>query len=253
MTDPQHLLALDALFGVFLGFVALAVTTEAMIGFGSVLLALTLGANLYPISILLPLLVCMNVMLTSYIVFRHHEHVAWDVLLRQILPAMGIGVVVGYALFVYTPDALMKTLLGIFVLAVATIELRRMLRPAGAPVRAVSNLRFATTSLAAGIVHGMTASGGPVLVYALNRQGLDKSAFRSTLACVWLVLNGALILVYGASGRLGAHNAWYVAALVPVIVVSVALGEWLHFRLDERSFRVLVLIMLLLAGIALVM
>jgi len=236
MPDPQPLLAADALFAAFLG---------------CVVLALTLGANLYPIATLLPLVVAMNAILTAYIVARHHGHIAWDLLLRRILPAMTVGVAIGYALFVYVPEALMKRMLGIFVLAFAAVELRRMARPAPRRRRPVSAATFTGTSLAAGIVHGMTATGGPVLVWALNRQGLGKSAFRSTLACVWLPLNFGLIVAYAASGRLGGHNGAYVAAQIPVIAAGVLLGEWLHHRLDERTFRVAVLVLLLLAGLAL--
>ncbi len=252
MSDPQHALAADAFFAAFVGFVGLAVTTEAALGFGSVLVALTLGATLYPVSTLLPLLVCMNVMLTSYIVSRHHRHVAWRVLLTRILPAMGVGLVAGYTLFVHISEAALKNFLGVFVITVAATEIKRLLRPSRTPLPAMSKLRFTATSLAAGVVHGMTATGGPVLVYAVNRLGLDKSGFRSTLCCVWLVLNSALIVTYIADGRLGTHNSPFVAALAPMIALSIALGEWLHGRLDEWTFRLLVLVMLLGAGLSLV-
>ncbi len=252
MPDPQNVLAADTLFLTFVGFVGLAVTTEAALGFGSVLVALTLGATLYPVSTLLPLLVCMNVMLTSYIVARHHQQVAWRVLLTRILPAMGVGMVAGYTMFLHAPEALLKGFLGIFVITVAAIEIKRMVRPSPGDKQAVSNLRFAATALAAGVVHGIMATGGPVLIYAINGLGLEKSAFRSTLCCVWLVLNTALIATYASSGRFGAHNLPYVAALVPVIAVSIALGEWLHGRLDEWTFRLVVLVMLLAAGLTLV-
>jgi len=251
MVEPHSLFAADALFATMLGFVALAVTTEAAIGFGSVLIALTLGANLYPIPIVLPLAVCMNVMLTSYIVVRHHDHVAWRVLLTGILPAMGIGMIAGYTLFVHAPDALLRTFLGVFVIGVASFQLWQLLSPAAAALAPISPVGFATTSVAAGVVHGIAATGGPVLVYALNRLGLDKSSFRSTLACVWLVLNGTLIVAYTASNRIGSANAPYIAALLPVVAASIVLGEWLHRRLDERSFRIAVLVMLLAAGVSL--
>jgi hypothetical protein len=251
MAEPNHVLAADVAFATFVGFVGIAVTTEAALGFGSVLVALTLGATLYPVATLLPLLVCMNVMLTSYIVARHHRHVAWRVLLTRILPAMAAGMTVGYNVFVRAPDDVLKTFLGIFVVLVAAIEIKRLLVPGATPVRAISGLRFGLISFAAGVVHGITATGGPVLVYAVNRLGLDKTTFRTTMCCVWLTLNSILIVTYAGAGRLGAHNLPFIAALAPMIAVAIGLGEWLHDRLDPWTFRLVVLIMLLVAGVAL--
>lgn len=251
MVEPNHALAADVTFATFVGFVGIAVTTETALGFGSVLVALTLGATLYPVATLLPLLVCMNVMLTSYIVARHYHHVAWRVLLTRILPAMAVGLTAGYSVFVRAPDAALKTFLGIFVVLVATLEIKRLLLPGKAPVRAISDLRFGLISLAAGVVHGITATGGPVLVYAVNRLGLDKSTFRTTMCCVWLTLNSILIVTYAGAGRLGAHNVSFIAALVPMIAVAIGLGERLHDRLDPWTFRLVVLIMLLGAGVVL--
>ena len=103
----------------------------------------------------------------------------------------------------------------------------------------------------AGIVQGVAGSGGPVLVYALGREGLCKTRFRATLALVWLVLNVALVATYAATGRLGASTVPYIAGLVPVLVAAIALGDWLHHRLDEQRFKRLVLVMLVGAGVAL--
>ena len=246
------MLAMDWSFAALVASVAIAFTTEASIGFGAMLLAVTLGATVYPIPTLLPVLVCLSVLMTSYIVVRHRAHVQWRLLGRQILPAMGFGGAAGYVLFVNASPALLKSLLGVFVLAVAGLELSRQLR--GSVVVAasgISPLRFATTAVGAGVVHGMTATGGPVLVYAVGKLGLHKSDFRATLACVWLVLNATLAVVYAASGRLGADEATTVAALAPVVACSVVAGEWLHGRLDERSFRIGVLVLLAGAGVSL--
>ncbi len=243
----------DSTFATLLACVALAVTTEAVIGFGSVLITLTLGANLYPISALVPLLVCMNVMLTAYIALRHRQHIAGRLLRTRILPAMALGMAAGYTLFAHAPESVLRKFLGSFVVVIASIELRRSIRPQTGAAAPISDFRLGATALIAGIVHGVTATGGPVLVYALSRLGLDKSTFRSTLASVWLVLNGGLIVAYLADGRLAADNAAAVAALAPVVATAALVGDWLHARLVERGFRILVLIFLLLAGLSLIL
>jgi uncharacterized membrane protein YfcA len=44
----------------------------------------------------------------------------------------------------------------------------------------------------------------------------------------------------------------FVGLLVPVVIGALAFGNWLHHRLDEETFRKVVLGLLAAAGIALV-
>ena len=110
MNEVQGVLAFDPRFAIFALFVAIAFTTEAAIGFGSMLLAVTLGALLYPIPTIVPVLVCLSVAMTSVIVARNRQHIAWRVLLTRILPGMGIGMMVSYSLFSNASDAALKAI-----------------------------------------------------------------------------------------------------------------------------------------------
>ncbi len=106
-------------------FVAVAFTTGAATGFGTILIAVTLSALVYPIPTVLPLLVLSSVLLTLYLVARHHEHVDWRLLLRRVLPLMGAGLMAGYAIFVRLSPRGLELLLGAFVILIAGSELRR--------------------------------------------------------------------------------------------------------------------------------
>ena len=63
------------------GFILLAYTLEAITGFGSIVIALSLGALLLPIEQLLPVLVPLNICMTGYLVSRH-----WRLIDRRLLP-----------------------------------------------------------------------------------------------------------------------------------------------------------------------
>ena len=68
---------------------------------------------------------------------------------------------------------------------------------------------------------------------------------------VWLTLNLTLTLFFLFDGRLieSAHRiAWYL----PMLVMGVWVGDWLHHRLDEGVFRRAVYGVLLVTGILLV-
>lgn len=244
--------ALDLPFLLLAAFVVIGFTAGAATGFGSMVIALTLGAQLYPIPDLLPVLVPLSVGLTAFMVLRHRSHVDLRLLVRRVFPLMVPGMALGFVAFATAPAGVLTRLLGVFVVGVTGAELAAVLMGRRESQSPLGRLPFATAAIGAGVIQGAAASGGPVLVYALGRLGLPKAIFRATLAVVWLCLNTALVITYIATGRLDAGNAPFVALLIPAVVGAVVLGEWLHHRLDEGGFRNLVLVLLAGAGMALV-
>ena len=87
------------------------------------------------------------------------------------------GTAVSYSLFTGLPNAVLKTGLGIFVVAIACDELRRMVRPAG-PLPSMSPSAFTGTAFAAGLVHGVTATGGPVSASAARTARASEKPHR---------------------------------------------------------------------------
>jgi uncharacterized membrane protein YfcA len=227
--------------------VALSFAVEATTGFGATVIALALGVHLFSLGELLPVFVPLGLFVSSWLALRGRAHVDRRLLLARILPWMGLGLVVGLAIFERASHELLRRVFGVFVVALAALELARIARaredqPAISPPAATAAL------LGAGVMHGMFSTGGPLLVWALGRSITEKRAFRATLSCVWLVLGSTLTAAYAVNDRLDGQTLRATAALVPVLGVALAAGEWAHHRLDERRFRILVYLLLLGAG-----
>ena len=62
---------------------------------------------------------------------------------------------------------------------------------------------------------------------------------RATLLVVWLILNGCLSVLFLLDGTLFPSLPCLVVYL-PLLVIGVLLGEYLHHRLDEQRFRRLI-------------
>lgn len=228
--------------------ILLAYTLEAITGFGSIVIALSLGALVLPIDQLLPVLVPLNICMTGYLVRRHWHRVDRRLLLGHILPAMVCGTALGYALLPHLDTQALKAAFGAMVLCFAARELWRMRHAGALPQRPRWLTRLLT--FGAGISHGLFASGGPLLVYGLAGTHLDKARLRATLMTVWLTLNGLLTLAFLVDGRLQPALP-QVAAYAPLLLVGVWLGERLHRRFDERHFRVAIHVLLLITGLLL--
>jgi uncharacterized membrane protein YfcA len=225
--------------------VLLALLVEACAGFGATVVTVALGALILPIPAVLAAFVPVNLILSLYLVARERAWVDRAVLLRRVLPWMGAGFAVGVGVYQRASGARwLPALFGAFVVVLSAISLWG-LRPSA---RASPRLPAAPCLLAAGVVHGVFATGGPLVVYAAEGLLPDKRAFRATLAAVWLPFHGLLLASYGASGALGAASLRRSALLLPALALGLPLGQWAHRRLPEARFRVGVYALLLVAG-----
>jgi uncharacterized membrane protein YfcA len=239
----------DPRFWAFAGVVGIAFAAEATAGFGATVIALALGIHLFPVKSLLPVFVPLGLFVSAWLVWRGRGHVRGRLLLTRILPWMGLGLAVGLTIFERASHELLRRVFGAFVVVLAAVELWRVLRES-LVTREVPRPAATAALLGAGVMHGMFSTGGPLLVWALGRSIPEKRAFRATLSCVWLVLGSTLTAAYAAYGHLDGASLRATGALVPVLVLAIAAGEWAHHRLDERRFRILVYVLLLASGVS---
>lgn len=244
-------------------FVGLSFTAQAVTGFGGVVIALTLGALVLPIPELLPLLVPCSLAQTTAILVRGRREIAWRLLLLRVLPLMALGALVGLTLLRSAPGPWLERAFGALVVAIGLRELAqprpRGAAPAepgvapGAAAPPTGALTAAVGTFAAGVIHGVYASGGPMLVAVFRRLGLEKGRFRATLAATWWTLNSSLTAYYVASGLLRAEHLPRLAALAAPLAAAFLIGDWVHHRVDERVFARVVGALLAFAGAVLLL
>jgi len=230
--------------------ILLSSTIEAVTGFGSIVIALSLGALLLPIASMLPVLVPLNIFMTGTIAWKNRHHIDKALLLKLILPLMAAGTLAGYLLRPWLGESLLKTLLGVLIIWFAAREFWRLLRNVTTPPHPPWLSRSLT--FAAGITHGLFASGGPLLVYAMAGRQLHKGSMRASLVTVWFSLNVGLTVAFALDGTL-IPALPQVAAYLPVLATGYFLGEFLHHRLDEHRFRQVVYVLLIVTGAALIL
>jgi len=224
-----------------------AFLVEASLGFGATLIAVALGALLLPLEVLLPVLVCLNLPLSLFVLVRDRRHVDRR-LLGKLLLWMGLGLPLGLAVFLLSAPSLLKVFLGVGIATGAAAEL---LRRSDTPQAPLGNAVKNSLLLLGGVVHGLYAIGGPLAVYVAGRQLGEKAAFRGTLSVLWLLLNVALLAGYVLSGAATLTTLELALPLLLPLVAGALLGDWLHRRATLAVFRRLVFALLLGAGVAL--
>lgn len=230
------------------GVVLLSFFVEAAAGFGSMVVALTLGGLVFEVNELLAVLIPVNMVLSAYLVLRGWAAIEWRLLLVRWLPLLAVGLGVGTLVAAQVSEAAwLKPAFGVFVVLVAGWQLASTLRPALGAGALPFPAKLAAL-LGAGAIHGVFATGGPLVVFVAARELSNKAAFRASLSTLWLVLNALVMPRLVLDGHVTTATLGRSGAMLLPLGAGIVAGEWLHRRLDERRFRLLVAGLLLAAG-----
>lgn len=230
---------------------------EATAGFGATIVTVTLAAYFMPIDAVLAALLPVNVLLSAYLTAKYWRAVDTRVLLRRVLtwmvPGMAIGMLPSVVpqLAALRGQGAIRTLFAAFVVVLAASELWRARRASTTEARPLSAPLAALSLLGAGVVHGLFACGGPMLVYVVGRELTDKARFRATLSAVWLLLNLVLVVSFVVDGTIGRASLEGSGVLLFALIAGLVIGEWLHGKLSVSRFRLAVFTLLFFAGSAL--
>lgn len=231
--------------------IILAWTIEAATGFGSIVIALSIAALFLPIEQVVPILVVLNITMTIPMVIKYRDQVHWPMLLKRILPLMSAGAITALLIVPYVDGRWLPIGFALLVLWFSSRSLISLLR-ASTSTMPLRPWRTRGLIFLAGITHGLYASGGPLLVYSLSGSRLTKSQFRTTLLTVWASLNTLMALWFISSGTM-THSTWYsILVLIPVVFIGARLGAWLHHRVDEQKFKLMVAVLLVATSILLI-
>ena len=145
LVPPDFLYIAPIIFGIMV----LAYIGDAMVGFGTSVIAVTLGANFYPIELLIPVIVPAHILINGYIAFRHRAHIDGGLLLKRILPLMTLGGAIGLALFPFVKGPALQLIFGVMIVIFTARELIRLVT-GGNSARPMSDTESSFWQLGAG-------------------------------------------------------------------------------------------------------
>jgi len=229
-----------------------AQAVETTTGFGSTVIALGLGIYFYPLKELVVVLVILGWLQSLYIVARAFRHILWKILLTRILLFSGMGLPLGIWFFEHFGGSQLKILLGIFIVVISISQLYLYYRQKG-QIKPLPFILGALVLVLGGFIHGIFASGGPLIVYYSSREIKDKAGFRATLSALWFILNSFLLSNYIIRGQIQTPTLEFTGLLLPALVLGIIIGEFLHKKVNEQLFRLIVYIVLLFTGIVILL
>ena len=223
----------------------LAHLVETTLGFGDTIISLAFGLFLFPLEVLLPALVALAILQSTWLVIRWHRQVNWRLLLITILPLAALGMVLGIFIRSYAHETLLIIVLGVFIMLVSAVELigLYMRKSAAGPL---PRYLAVPVIVGGGIFHGLFATGGPLIVYYAGREIREPQAFLGTLAVLWLILNVTLYITMWIGGSAGVQSLQLAAVVLPGFIAGVAIGSFI--RVKELTFKTLTWSVLFIVG-----
>jgi uncharacterized membrane protein YfcA len=167
------------------------------------------------------------------------------------LPFATVGIVLGYVLARFTPDAALALILGLIAAGFGAQRLW-VERHSAAPAKPPPLWMAAILGVATGFISMVANNGGPTWsVYILPRR-LPRDVLIGTTAIFFFTVNWLKTPAFFALGQFTHETLTTAAALMPVAIVSTWLGVWVVRRLDGDVFYKVVYVFSILVGAKLI-
>lgn len=224
----------------------LAYLVRGICGFGSGLIAIPVLSLLFPLKLAVPLVVMLDYLASAGQGVSLRQSIQWKEIARLIIPAL-FGVSAGLLIFHKVDAELLTRFLGGFVFLYALYALW------GPEMPRASSWWSLPTAFSGGAVGTLFGTGGPFYVTYLKARQLDKTAFRATFACIFILDGAARVTGYVSTSVIDIQLLFLLAMSLPVMILGMYLGGKIHTNLSAEVFTRGISILLLASGASLML
>ena len=194
------------------------------------------------------LIIAFGLIVQGYSVWKLRGALDW----RKLWPFVAgaaLGVPVGVSILTWANPAHVRMGVGAFLVL---YSLYALLRPAMAPVKAGGALADAGIGFLNGVLGGITGLAGILVTIWCGLRGWPKDVQRTVFQPVAVAIFLMSALWIGAKGAITPDAIKLFLIGLPALFAGTWAGLKLYGRLDEASFRNVVLVLLLISGAVLI-
>ena len=163
--------------------------------------------------------------------------------LAWLTSGMLLGTPLGVWMLAYVPPEPMCVLINGTVIVLVLMLLR-----GAAPRRAPNRLETSLIGMSGGIINGASANGGPPVILFFLSSPAGAAVGRASLIAYFLLTDSWASLFCWKEGLFTVESWKFMAVMLPVLAVGVALGSRFFRGIDEARFKRLVMLLLLVAA-----
>lgn len=216
---------------------------SAVAGFGGAAVLLPVLALVFGVRDAVPILTVAQLVGNASRVWFNRREVCWPVVGWFAVGSVPLGVL-GGVVFATAPVPVLTRAVGAFLLLAVAC---RHLVPG--TTRPMPRWAFAPVGAANSFVSAVAGTAGPLTAPFFLAFGLVKGAYIGTEAVTAVVTHTTKLAVYGTSGLMTAKGEAVGLLLGAVMVAGTYLGKRLVDRVSERTFVLVVEVVLVAAGV----
>jgi len=225
-------------------FALVASTLAAVTGFGGAAVLLPAVILVFGVREAIPILTVAQLIGNGSRVWFNRRELNWRVVLWFATGGVPAALLGGY-LFATAPLAALTRTLGAFLLLVV---LWRHLHPKSSKAFPVPV--FSAIGAGASFLSALLGSVGPIMAPFFLAFGLAKGGYIGTEALSTVVMHVTKLIAYRRSSILSRTDVLIGLALGPIMILGSYVGKRIVDRLPERTFIMLIEVVLITAGLA---
>ena len=235
-------LSLSLKFVIFATAIFVSNIVQALTGFAGVMLSIPPSMLLFGPDMAIAVINALCWGVSVVLAWRNRRYLN----LKGVLTIVGFmlaGMAIGVKLYSLVSPHIIGPVYGGIIVAAALKNL--LVKPSEKPM---SHWLSAVILIGAGIIHGMFASGGALLVVYLAATYHNKYTFRANVAAVWSCLNLVLMFKDFEKGMFNAQAFHLMLIAIIPLLLAVYIGNKIHSRINQRMFNYSTYGLLLLSG-----
>ncbi|MBU1017507.1 sulfite exporter TauE/SafE family protein [Patescibacteria group bacterium] len=218
---------------------------QTIVGFAASLIALPILLLTLNLQDSIAFLSIFHLIFSVFLISKNYKLIDKNIALEMLTGGI-IGLIIGIYTLKYGNPAILKKLLGIFiVLYVGHSSLKKR------KIKIFDKVGFIFTFLG-GFFSGLYSTGGPLFATYIHNKLTKPSTIRATLIGTLAVVN-VLRMPLLIGNDLISYNIFLQSIVIlPFFLLSIYLGEKLYKKVNEVTFKRIFIILLFMSGIALI-
>lgn len=250
---------------LYLSLVAVLIALDKSLLPGTALLGIAFLANVFPAKEATGVTLILLIVADWVAIWAYRDHVAWKTL-RRLLPNVVVGVAVGAGFLFFADDLVTRKVIGVIIVVFVSWSVVRLVRarhsavvsanPAALPEDSAApadagRVKSVVFGSLAGFTTMVANAGGPVTSMYFMTSGFPVRLFLGTTAWFYLIINMVKLPFSLGLGMVTVGQLPQIAAMIPIIVLTVYLGRWLSGKIALSVFNGIVIALTLAAGVLL--
>ena len=222
---------------------------KGITGFGSTLVLAPLFSFVVSSRFTTPVDLLTCIPTNAYLVWKNRKSINF----RTVMPLSAMllaGVVPGIMLLKTGNDLLLKSILGVVIMALGIEMLYRKSEHLGSAKP--NKLFLVTVGLVSGILAGMYGISAFLVAY-ISRTSEDRSQFRGNLCSLFLVDGIFRLIWYSTTGIMTMEVVRFTFFISPAVALGMYIGTRVDTGLKEETVRKVTIYLLIVSGAALLL